>query len=95
MKNNPEKIAAIVAITQVFKYYGVPSKFCPAIAMMLGALFQYVENPTANGIIEGVVLGAATTGAYGVIKGSAQSVIPSMNKNPDTSDLEHDDYRGV
>lgn len=89
-----EKVTAIVAITQVFKYYGVPSKFCPVVAMTLGALLQYTENPTANGIIEGVVMGAATTGAYGVVKGSAQSVLRIPKK--DSIDLlEPDDYRGV
>lgn len=75
-----EIVVAIVAITQVFKYYGVPSKFCPAIAIGLGALFQYVNNPTANGILEGVVIGATVTGSYGLLKGSAQSVLKQSKK---------------
>ena len=95
MMNNTEKIAAIVAITQLFKYYGVPSKFCPLIAIGLVALFQYVENPTANGIIEGVVLGSVATGGYGVVKGSAQSILPIKKKVPDYLELEHEDDRGV
>ncbi len=92
--NKPETIASIAAITQVFKYYGVPSKFCPIVAIGFGAAFGYADNPTAQGIIDGVVLGAMTTGGYGVIKGAAQSVLRLPKKTPiDT--LEPDDYRGV
>ena len=90
----PETIAAIVAITQVFKYYGVPSKFCPIVAMGFGAAFGYADNPTAQGIIDGVVLGAMTTGSYGVLKGSAQAVLKPLKKQP-TQYLEPDDDRRV
>ena len=89
-----EKIVAIVAITQVFKYYGVPSKFCPAIAILLGAVFQYTENPTANGIIEGVVLGAVATGGYGVVKGSAQTIL-KISKKEAIDFADEDDDRCV
>lgn len=92
--NKPEAIAAIVAITQVFKYYGVPSKFCPIVAMGFGAAFGYADNPTAQGIIDGVILGAMTTGGYGVVKGSAQSVF-RIPKKTSISILEPDDDRGV
>lgn len=86
-----EKVAAVVAITQIFKYYGMPSKFCPAIAILLGSVFQYTENPTANGIIEGVVLGAVATGGYGVVKGSAQTVLKIPKKEAvDPIDLDDD-----
>ncbi len=76
-----EIVAAIVAITQVFKYYGVPSNFCPMIAIGLGALFQYINNPTVNGILEGIVIGATVTGGYGLLKGSAQSVLKQPKKD--------------
>ena len=92
--NKPETIAAIVAITQVFKYYGVPSKFCPALAILLGAAFGYSENQTVQGIIDGVILGAITTGSYGVIKGAGQSVLRLPKKEP-ADNLEHDDDRCV
>jgi len=86
-----EKIAAIVAITQIFKYYGMPSKFCPAIAILLGAVFQYTENSTANGIIEGVILGAVATGGYGVVKGAAQTVLKIPKKESVDFSEEEDD----
>lgn len=92
--NKPETIASIVAITQVFKYYGVPSNFCPIIAMGFGAAFGYADNPTAQGIIDGVVLGAMTTGGYGVVKGSAQSILKIPEKTS-VGTLEPDDDRGV
>lgn len=86
-----EKIAAIVAITHIFKYYGMPSKFCPVIAILLGAVLQYTDNPTANGIIEGVVLGSVATGGYGVVKGSAQTVLKTPQQTAvDFSDADDD-----
>ncbi|MBU1017744.1 hypothetical protein KKA33_01815 [Patescibacteria group bacterium] len=94
MDSKAEKIAAIIAITQVFKYYGVPSKFCPIVAMGFGAAFGYADNPTAQGIIDGVVLGAMTTGSYGVLKGSARAVLKPLQKTP-VDILEPDDDRGV
>lgn len=86
-----EKIAAIVGITQVFKYYGVPTKFCPVLAMLLGAAFEYSEDPNAQSIISGVVLGGLTAGGYGVIKGASQSVL-SIKKTP-ANIQEFDDDR--
>ena len=94
MTSKPETIAAIVAITQVFKYYGVPSKFCPIVAIGFGAAFGYADNPTSQGIIDGVILGAMTTGSYGVLKGSAQAVLKPLKKEP-VQYLEPDDDRRV
>jgi hypothetical protein len=93
--NSTQKAAAIVAITQIFKQYGVPSKFCPVIAIALGIIFEYVENPTAQGALNGLILGATVTGGYGVIKGSAQSILEPMKRRSESSylDLEHDDDR--
>ena len=101
-----QKTAAIVAITQLFKYYGAPSKFCPAIAIGLGILFEYSENPTSKGVITGVILGATVTGGYGLIKRTGQCIVPMQNshhKKPEpvkmhipsinTQNLEHDDDR--
>ncbi len=103
----PEKITAIVAIVQISKYYGVPSKFLPVLALILGAVLEYSENPTSQGILDGIILGAITTGSYGVIKGSARGILGTStnvevrkskitnNKSENIADLEPDDYRGV
>lgn len=82
--NQAEKITAIIAITQVIKFYGIPSKFLPAIAVGIGILLQYSEDPTSKGVIDGIILGAMTTGSYGVVKGAAQYAIESSAKNPNT-----------
>ena len=92
--NKTEKIAAIVAITQLFKENGLPSRWCPLVAIILGALFEYAENQTAQGIVNGVILGATVTGGYAVVKGTAQGAVKSAKKTP-VETLEHDDYRGV
>jgi hypothetical protein len=92
--NKAEKITAILAITQVFKYYGAPSALLPIVAMGIGAMFQYIENPTSNGIMEGVIFGAVVTGSFSLIKGIFKSVF-GLRKKDLTSDLEADDDRGV
>lgn len=97
--NRAEKIAAIVGITEAIKQMGVPSKFCPAIAIVLGALFGYADNQTSQGIIDGVILGATVTGSYAVVKKSSVAILESDKPAPtataDTVFLEHDDDRGV
>jgi hypothetical protein len=79
--NYAEKAAAIVGITQLLKYYGLPSKFCPLAAVVISVLFVYHENPTSDGIIEGVALGATVTGSYGIVKNSANGVLGKVGGN--------------
>lgn len=90
-----EKIIAIVGITEAIKQYGVPGEYCPSVAIIIGALFGYAEKPDAQGILEGVVLGATVTGGYAVTKRVGQGAMNPFNKKPDYSQLEADDYRGV
>jgi hypothetical protein len=52
---------------------GVPSKYLPLISigcgMGLGMLWAYITgNPAVNGLVAGVVLGAATSGNYDAVK---------------------------
>ena len=52
---------------------GVPSKYLPLVSigcgMGLGMLWAYITgNPTVSGLVAGVVLGAATSGNYDVVK---------------------------
>ncbi|MBU0577189.1 hypothetical protein KJ742_04260 [Patescibacteria group bacterium] len=88
------KIAAIVGITEAIKQYGIPSKFCPTLAIIIGAIIGYAEKPDSQGILEGVILGATITGGYAVVKRGGQGLISPFQKS-ETVDLEPDDYRGV
>jgi len=95
-----EKIIAIVGITEAIKQYGVPSEFCPSVAILVGALFGYTEKPNAQGILEGVILGATVTGGYALTKKTGRGILsPFANKSvklPNNyENLEADDYRGV
>jgi len=89
-----QKIVAIAAITQLFKYYGAPSGWCPPIAIVVGVILEYGERPNASGILDGLILGAIVTGFYGMVKGAAQ-IIFNRSKLDDFSELEADDDRGV
>lgn len=95
MLQTNEKIVAIVGITEAIKQYGVPTQFSPTIAIIVGALLEYSQNPTSQGILEGVVMGATVTGGYALTKGAGQGIMESFSKKPDYSGLEADDDRGV
>jgi hypothetical protein len=91
-----QKIIAIVGITEAIKQYGVPSQFCPSIAIIVGALFGYAEKPDSQGILEGIILGATVTGSYAVTKRVGQGALTPFRKKtekPDYSKLEPDDDR--
>lgn len=90
-----EKVIAIVGITEAIKQYGVPSDFCPTIAIIVGALFGYAEKPNSQGILEGIILGATVTGGYAVTKRVGHGAMAPFSKKTDYSNLEPDDYRGV
>ena len=89
-----EKIIAIVGITEAIKQYGVPSKFCPTIAIIIGILLEYAESNTPEAILKGIVLGATVTGGYAVTKRVGQGAISPFQKTS-TNNLEPDDYRGI
>ena len=96
--NDEYKIAAIVGITEAIKQYGIPSQFCPTVAIIVGAIIGYAESPNADGILKGIIWGAVTTGGYAVVKNSGRGVLTTFSKKTeksDTSNLEPDDYRGV
>lgn len=92
-----EKITAIVAITQLCKYYGTPSKYLPLVAIITGILLEYSENPTADGILRGIIIGATTTGGFGVIKNAAVYTLEPKTKKitQNIFELEPDEDRGV
>ena len=92
--NLAEKVIAIIALTQIFKFFGTPSSVLPFISMIMGAAVGFLGKPNINGILEGIFLGAVCTGGYGIIKNAAESLFSRTKKNP-YSDLEADDDRGV
>lgn len=52
---------------------GIPSKYLPLVSigggMGLGMLWAYLTgNPAINGVMAGVILGAATSGNYDAVK---------------------------
>lgn len=56
-------IALLIAgLTQVAKMSGLPSKFLPAFAVVLGAGLGYVSTWTFYGATNGVMAGLVTTG---------------------------------
>lgn len=104
MMEQNEKIVAIIGLTEAIKQYGIPSQYAPTIAIIVGAVIGYVENPTSQGVLNGVLLGGIVTGGYAVTKRAGQGVLSTFQKPPTTiitepvkdySTLEPDDYRGV
>ena len=87
-----EADASVVPISPQIQKHSLGNNLLPAFAMLLGAVFEFSDNPSAQGILEGIVLGAVTTGSYGVVKGAAQSVLPTKKKTF-TDYMDADDDR--
>jgi hypothetical protein len=73
--------AGTVGITQVFKMLGVPSKFLPVIATVLGGALAFALTPEAGvkGVVLGVIEGLSATGLvnFGKTWGSAKLKKPA------------------
>ena len=107
--NKTDKIAVIVGMTEAIKQFGVPSKFCPMLAILIGAILEYAQDPTTQALIQGAMLGATITGGYAVVKRAGNAVAdagpgtpvaaatPTLAKDegPPFATGEHDDFRGV
>ncbi|MBN2087528.1 hypothetical protein JW758_04210 [Candidatus Peregrinibacteria bacterium] len=78
------KIALIIGVTEAIKQYGVPSQFCPTVAIIIGALIGFGESPNADGILKGMVYGTFATGGYAVVKRAGSGIL-STTKKPDTT----------
>ena len=74
----PEKIIAIIAVVQICKFYGVPSKLLPIFALIVGAILEFSDNPTGNGVLDGILLGAIVTGSFGLVKGAGWTIVKSF-----------------
>ena len=103
-----EKVIAIIGLTEAIKQYGLPSPFAPTVAIIIGVIISYAEQPNAQGVLEGLLLGGTVTGGYAITKRAGQGLIspftntkkPNTQKatNPEPIDyslLEADDDRGV
>ena len=85
------KIAVIIGVVQIFKYYGTPGKLLPVFAIIFGAAIEHTYHPTPQGILDGVILGAMVAGCFMVVKEAAVAVLGLRGKRTDdTSDLEDD-----
>jgi len=65
------ELAAFVAgITEVIKSLGVPSKFCPLIAILVGGVANVclVGNYEPETVVYGLSIGLVTTGLHKVVK---------------------------
>ena len=89
-----EKIVAILCITEAIKQYGIPSSFCATIAISLGALFGYLEQPNELGILYGIAFGAVVTGGYTIVKQIGLDILNAIKK-PSYLQWEHDEDRDV
>lgn len=68
--NDIEIATVIVGITEVVKKIGLPSQYCSAFAILLGAgiaVFDGYKNGEIDiyaGVIRGVIIGTTSTGLY-------------------------------
>lgn len=74
------QVALIIALAEVFKRVGFPTKFIPIVDLVLGIIsgicvFGIIQNyGIAIGIIIGIALGLSACGLYSGIKNVKESV---------------------
>lgn len=74
------QVALIIALAEVFKRVGCPTKFIPIVDLILGIIsgicvFGIIQNyGIAIGIIIGIALGLSACGLYSGIKNVKESV---------------------
>jgi uncharacterized membrane protein YGL010W len=68
-------IPLILGIVELFKRAGIPKKYSPFIAVILGLLFGifYMATNIKEGIIVGLMLGLSASGLYSGTKNMTKS----------------------
>ncbi|PKR83319.1 hypothetical protein [Heyndrickxia camelliae] len=68
-------IPLILGVVELFKRAGVPKKYSPFIAVILGLLFGifYLGSNIKQGIIVGLMLGLSASGLYSGTKNMTKS----------------------
>ncbi|MCU6786427.1 phage holin family protein [Aedoeadaptatus acetigenes] len=57
--------SAVVGLTQAFKIAGVPNKYCPTLAVIIGMIMQLaLAGLSAENAITGIVIGLSAVGLY-------------------------------
>lgn len=77
-------IPLIVAVVGIISMMGVPAKYLPIVALVLGVLvgvFYIAPGDLPKGIISGIVAGVAAIGTHSGVKNTVQS-------RPDTTSGE-------
>jgi len=78
MYTNIEIGLIVIALTELIKSWGVPSKFCSSIAVVFGILASLAQSlmngnydgiEIYNAILQGVIIGVVSTGVYRALKG--------------------------
>lgn len=65
MKNAIVLTSAVVGLTQAFKIAGVPNKYCPALAVIIGMIMQLaLAGISAESAVTGMVIGLSAVGLY-------------------------------
>lgn len=61
-------VPVIIGLVEVFKKLGMPSKFAPLVAVVLGALSVLI---VANPFLVGIIYGLTACGLYSGVKASS------------------------
>lgn len=65
MKNAIVLTSAVVGLTQAFKIAGVPSRYSPTLAVIIGMIMQLaLDGLSAENAIIGIVIGLSAVGLY-------------------------------
>ena len=66
-------IAVVLGLVEVVKRIGLPSRFCPLLAVVIGVLASFISPSGSIGltIMVGVIYGLSASGFYSGVKNTA------------------------
>ena len=75
-------VAVVVGLTEVIKRIGLPTKWCPLLALAFGVGLNLLANATHlvlwENIIEGILIGLSSQGLYDTIKKPVNFVVKKV-----------------
>jgi uncharacterized membrane protein len=88
--NEAEISAVVLGVTELVKKYGLPSKFCPLVALFLSVGISITEMLNSgeidyySTIMRGILVGVATTGSYAAVDRLVTKSTPNENHSQET-----------
>jgi hypothetical protein len=76
-------VAVVVGLVEAAKRLGVPTRFCPLLALVAGVVLSFVPGVSnfSNQLFTGLVVGLSASGLFDLGKQPVRAVIAKLGKS--------------